>query len=324
MTAINNNNIQELKDYLQTVMFKNNGQKYKFMRIQTAFGLQKTIDCIVGQSVLYKINSDKKQVILKYDYEASNDDDCKKDCKSVFNFNCLPWEKETPKPAKKEKVIVKFNSDSEEEETPIEETPIEEEEVIEETPIEETPKPKPKPAKKEKVVNKKLTAEERKKQLQIEHHNKCVVAQKERNIVYEKEKELFLANNPDCEGEYLSNGYTYTSDLSHEVKSINYTLKQYNKSGTSQFAKDVYNNKRYTMFITEGELDCIQEGLELLRQKREKKGANIPFVEVKSFSTLSMISDRLNKIKNKVLNKKINVQNSSMKYDLDTEDYEEE
>ena len=78
------------------------------------------------------------------------------------------------------------------------------------------------------------------------------------------------------------------------------------------------------MFITEGELDCIQEGLELLRQKREKKGANIPFVEVKSFSTLSMISDRLNKIKNKVLNKKINVQNSSMKYDLDTEDYEEE
>ena len=279
MTAINNNNIQELKDYLQIVEFKNNGQKSKFMRIQRAFDLQETIDCIVGQSVLYKINSDKKQVILKYDF--LNEDDCEKNCKSVFNFN------------EKEKVIVKFNSDSEEE------TPIEEEEVIEETPIEETPKP----AKKEKVVNKKLTAEERKKQKEAEYYIKCGVAQKERNIIYEKEKGLFLANNPDCEGEYLSSGYSYTSELSHEVKSINYTLKEYNKSGTSEFAKDVYNNKRYTMFITESELDCIQEGLELLRQKREKKGANIPFVEVKSFSTLSMISDRLNKIKNKVLNK---------------------
>ena len=46
MTAINNNNIQELKDFIDTVQFKTNGQKSKFMRIQRAFDLQETIDCM--------------------------------------------------------------------------------------------------------------------------------------------------------------------------------------------------------------------------------------------------------------------------------------
>ena len=193
---------------------------------------------IVCQSVLYKINSDKKQVILKYDF--LDEDDCEKNCKSVFNFNCMPWEKETPKPAKKEKVIVKFNSDSEEEEeTPIEEeevieeTPIEEEEVIEETPIEETNFYIPKPAKKEKVV----------KQL---------------------------------------------------PKITDYECTEYH---------DEYHTKKYTMFITEAQLDKIREGLALLSEKEMAEEEVIEVDELVVNETYNFFLCRLLKIKENIKKK---------------------
>ena len=175
---------------------------------------------------------------------------------------------------------------------------------------------------------KKAKAEELKKQREEEYKKKVKEAEEARSKICKEQKALLFEANPDLEPDYQPNGYTYTTELSHEVVGVRYSLKEYNHAGKSDLAKDVYNNKRYTMFLTESELDCIQEGLQLLKEKREKKlnkgATKIPFIEVRSCGTLNMITERLNKIKNKVANKKINIENTSMKYELYPEDYEEE